>query len=1609
MPEEFEAGVKFVASDEGVSSTLDEMGTHFQRTTTRMREFIGQTGYVKLALTRIATYTAIFTFFGTLAKLIGEAITLQRAFAEVSTLVDMRNKSAAASFDFVTASILKLSPYLGTATELTHGMYEIMSAGVNKPVEAFKLMIVSAKYAKAGLTDLATAASTLTAVMKAYGYTADEMRAKSDQLFASVMEGKYHAVELNQAIGKVLPTAAAMGVHVDEVSAALAVLTQRGLDVNEAATALNRILLGILRPIDKAKKEFVKLGFAWGRDALVGQGLLGFLRRLMEAQTRYGDLLPKIFRRQRALRGAFVLAGEGFKDYIRLLDKIRRSSEEGGEVQRAYGKMIGTVGEEWKAAMAKMQRAMFEVFSGRGFKVMAGFIRMLGNLMRTIVKSGEVIFPTLALYLTFGKALKFMSAMGLKAAFGVEKAAKAMKAGTTILNTNTAALNANAMSWRVAAQRIALVNSALIAALVVYLLAKTYIDGVNAKLDEQIDLIHKETKRIKTLRTELNLWAAASRSVGESTKGLTKELRRAAAIDLEKNLQAFGKYNEVIKALILRLPKGTELTSDLYEAMSIVATVHSKGTEKTDEYWHSLEYLADAYGLVDKKMLEYIETSSHNIEKAEQVAKAMVMLTRVQRDWSSIVEASSSHYENLAKTWDKEKLQSVHATLSRILKLTPDDPAFKKIQDYFKEIGLSSEEALKIIKDAMDNIGDAMEALPRILRQLKIDEVGREMEVAFRKVHPEMDTLIAYLINLRKYQEKYTGAFGDSEATMRLFVSTHKEQIQHLINNIERLEDAQDKAFVRDLEKYLTKGTSAQVKWAKKALSLREGLVADFIRIESKMNEFRNELRQEEYNNVVEQTQKLVTLENRKIKKWVQAEIQGGKTIYEIWAELVRRKIALNELLEMANAVARQRQLGMMMEENKRILDLDYEFTWQRVARAREMYGEMEQFVLNLKNVTKTEMRGLMTLLLEFWKYVKKLEKGDKPIKKWTDALRFAGRELTALVANLKDFADVMGISGGVIMRIIGALDALAKGCRTVRAGLDMVAYAATDAVKGVAATVMKIGGWIGVAVGAVTALVSVFGALFGKKKKTEAEIMAEKIQKVQRELRNFGRVSEGVARQFLELRSKIGTSAATLELLVDIMNDAGVSTDNFTEYLDVLLGTLDDIERSMNRTTNAVQRDWERQRQGIERGRRGLRGYRDEWRGTYHDFNTYSPADIEKAILDMGVAFAALVEHAKRLGLEGSPKMIEFIQNVRELGLSIKEVDDYVIGWLERASTGLTAMIEASSGTREELANLGELTLATFNSLIAQGMSYIEALELMAEPLHELRRRYRDLGDESNAAVEQLMHITSVAEKYQDLFAAIAGTDEVLQALGNTGFLTQESLTAVADQAQTYYERLTAAGLTSQEALAVMAPILENLQYYADNYGLSIDANTQSLIDQATEMGILQGEAASVTDVLQAGFDDVVTAINNFTDSLALIIDQFVDIADTGSGSFDQITAAIDDTADAFDSLKDGLYWDDVDKINLTTRDYQHGAKNIGYTQLAQLHRGESVLPEGLADALRQFYGGVSGAGISGGEGGLIHNVINIDGREVYRALVPYIREGGEVGDFEVAGEAVQ
>jgi len=104
-------------------------------------------------------------------------------------------------------------------------------------------------------------------------------------------------------------------------------------------------------------------------------------------------------------------------------------------------------------------------------------------------------------------------------------------------------------------------------------------------------------------------------------------------------------------------------------------------------------------------------------------------------------------------------------------------------------------------------------------------------------------------------------------------------------------------------------------------------------------------------------------------------------------------------------------------------------------------------------------------------------------------------------------------------------------------------------------------------------------------------------------------------------------------------------------------------------------------------------------------------------------------------------------------MGISVKEVDDYVFKWLDRGVKGLSAMIAAAGTSADEMQRLANLAIHTFNQMIAQGRSYSEALAAMAEPLLILKLRMEALGIEGGAAIDKLLDLALVQRLHSDLF----------------------------------------------------------------------------------------------------------------------------------------------------------------------------------------------------------------------------------------------------------------
>lgn len=243
------------------------------------------------------------------------ALDFEGAFTRIAAISNASAKDIAAW----KTQVLSLAGETAQAPqELADALFFLSSAGL----EASQIMPVleaSAKASAAGLGDTADIAKITANALNAYadsGLTATEV---TDSLVAAVREGSAEPEEFAAALGRILPIASQVGVTFDQVTGSLAGLSNIGLDVNEAVTAMRGTLQAVSAPGTQAASALHDLGLSAQDllDAISEKGLFGALQMLDKAaknqtktQAQYIGVLRKIIPNVRALTGVLGLTGQ---------------------------------------------------------------------------------------------------------------------------------------------------------------------------------------------------------------------------------------------------------------------------------------------------------------------------------------------------------------------------------------------------------------------------------------------------------------------------------------------------------------------------------------------------------------------------------------------------------------------------------------------------------------------------------------------------------------------------------------------------------------------------------------------------------------------------------------------------------------------------------------------------------------------------------------------------------------------------------------------------------------------------------------------------------------------------------------------------------------------------------------------------------------------------------------------------------------------------------------------------------------------------------------------------------------------------------------------------
>lgn len=280
----------------------------------------------------------------------------------------MRNVNAISrlsddEFQQLGTSVKRLAVEIGKAPEdLAKGLYDIASSGFQgrEGVEVLRHAVIGAK---AGLSDTATAAKALTAVLNAYGLAATDSSRIMDIMFKIVENGVITFEEMALNIGGVISTAAAGGISFEELGAAVATLTKAGNPAAESITALNNLIRQIISPSKEAMDTADELGLAWlaagkGAEVLKNQGLGRVMAEIGKATGGSLEQMAKMFPELRAMKGALGLVRQEGSAFA---EDLRAMGDASGSAAAALAEQEKSFAATWEKMVASLKVAAISI------------------------------------------------------------------------------------------------------------------------------------------------------------------------------------------------------------------------------------------------------------------------------------------------------------------------------------------------------------------------------------------------------------------------------------------------------------------------------------------------------------------------------------------------------------------------------------------------------------------------------------------------------------------------------------------------------------------------------------------------------------------------------------------------------------------------------------------------------------------------------------------------------------------------------------------------------------------------------------------------------------------------------------------------------------------------------------------------------------------------------------------------------------------------------------------------------------------------------------------------------------------------------------------------
>ena len=188
---------------------------------------------------------------------VSAAASFEEAMSEVQALTG----ATGSEFDALSEQAQELGASTRySATEASNAMSELASAGFTTS-EIMSAMPGLLDLAASGNVDLATAAGIASSTLRGFGLEASETAHVSDVLAEAAARTNAGITDTGEAMKYIAPVASAMGISIEEVTAAIGLLSNAGIQGGQAGTVLRSALSRLASPSAEAAELMGQLGF----------------------------------------------------------------------------------------------------------------------------------------------------------------------------------------------------------------------------------------------------------------------------------------------------------------------------------------------------------------------------------------------------------------------------------------------------------------------------------------------------------------------------------------------------------------------------------------------------------------------------------------------------------------------------------------------------------------------------------------------------------------------------------------------------------------------------------------------------------------------------------------------------------------------------------------------------------------------------------------------------------------------------------------------------------------------------------------------------------------------------------------------------------------------------------------------------------------------------------------------------------------------------------------------------------------------------------------------------------------------------------------------------